>query len=44
VLCVADVASTPAVGAAMVAAFAAAGVPAEARDLAADNVGYVVEG
>jgi homoserine kinase len=44
VLCVADVASTPAVGAAMVAAFAVAGVPAEARDLAADNVGYVVEG
>jgi homoserine kinase len=44
VLCVADVASAPAVGAAMVAAFAAAGVPAEARDLAADNVGYIVEG
>jgi homoserine kinase len=44
VLCVADVASAPAVGAAMVATFAAAGVPAEARDLAADNVGYVVEG
>jgi homoserine kinase len=44
VLCVADVASAPAVGAAMVAAFATAGVPAEARDLAADNVGYVVEG
>jgi homoserine kinase len=44
VLCVASVASAPAVGAAMVATFAAAGVPAEARDLAADNVGYVVEG
>lgn len=44
VLCVADAVSAPSVGAAMVAAFAAAGVPAEARDLAADNVGYVVEG
>jgi homoserine kinase len=43
VLCVADAASAPAVGAAMIAAFAAAGVPSEVRDLAADNVGYVVE-
>lgn len=41
-VCTADVAA--AVSAAMVAAFAAAGVPSEARDLAADNVGYVVEG
>jgi homoserine kinase len=44
VLCVADAAAAPAVGAAMVAAFAAAGVPSEVRDLAADNVGYVIEG
>lgn len=44
VLCVAEAAAAGKVGAAMVAAFAAAGVPSEARDLAADNVGYVVEG
>lgn len=44
VLCVCDAANAAAVGAAMVAAFAAAGVPSEARDLAADNVGYVVGG
>ncbi len=44
VLCVADAASAAKVGEAMVAAFAAAGVPSEVRDLAADNVGYVVEG
>ncbi len=44
VLCVADAASAPRVGAAMEAAFAAVGVPAGVRDLAADNVGYVVEG
>ncbi len=44
VLCVSEAGAAVAVGAAMVAAFAAAGVPSEARDLAADNVGYVVEG
>lgn len=44
VLCVCTAEAAAAVGAAMVAAFAAAGVPSEARDLAADNVGYVVEG
>jgi homoserine kinase len=44
VLCVCEANTAAAVGAAMVAAFAAAGVPSEARDLAADNVGYVVEG
>jgi homoserine kinase len=44
VLCVADAGTAPQVGAAMLAAFADAGVPAEVRDLAADNVGYVVEG
>lgn len=44
VLCVCDASTAPAVGAAMVGAFAAAGVPSEVRDLAADNVGYVVEG
>jgi len=44
VLCVCEAGSAATVGAAMVAAFAAAGVPSEARDLAADNVGYVVEG
>jgi len=43
VLCVADAASAPQVSAAMQAAFAAVGVPSEVRDLAADNVGYVVE-
>ena len=43
VLCVAEAGAAPKVGAAMVAAFATAGVPSEARDLAADNVGYVVE-
>ena len=44
VLCVCEAGAAAAVGAAMVAAFAAVGVPSEARDLAADNVGYVVEG
>jgi homoserine kinase len=44
VLCVATPETAARVGAAMVAAFAAAGVPSEARDLAADNVGYVIEG
>lgn len=44
VLCVADAGAATRVGEAMVAAFAAAGVPSEVRDLAADNVGYVVEG
>jgi homoserine kinase len=44
VLCVAEAGTAAAVGAAMSAAFAAAGVPSEVRDLAADNVGYVVEG
>ncbi len=44
VLCVCEAGVAEAVGAAMVAAFGLAGVPSEARDLAADNVGYVVEG
>lgn len=44
VLCVCEAANAPAVGEAMVAAFAAAGVPSVTRDLAADNVGYVIEG
>lgn len=44
VLCVAEAGAAKKVGEAMVAAFAAAGVPSEVRDLAADNVGYVVEG
>ncbi len=44
VLCVCESAVASAVASAMVAAFAAAGVPSEARDLAADNVGYVIEG
>lgn len=44
VLCVCDAPVAAKVGAAMVAAFAAAGVPSEVRDLAADNVGYVIEG
>jgi homoserine kinase len=43
VLCVAERPAAAAVGAAMVAAFAGREVPSEARDLAADNVGYVVE-
>lgn len=44
VLCVCDASASPAVQAAMVAAFTAVGVPSVARDLAADNVGYVIEG
>jgi homoserine kinase len=44
VLCVSETAAAEKVGAAMRSAFAAAGVPSEIRDLAADNVGYVVEG
>ncbi len=44
VLCVCESGVADAVGAAMVAAFAAAGVPSEARNLAADNVGYVIDG
>lgn len=43
VLCVCEAGAAAAVGEAMKAAFAAAGVPSEARDLAADNVGYVIE-
>lgn len=43
VLCVAEAGSAPQVSAAMLAAFAAVGVPAEVRDLVADNVGYLVE-
>ncbi len=43
VLCVCHAPEAAAVAAAMRAAFAAAGVPSEARDLAADNVGYIVE-
>ncbi|MEY4490088.1 MAG: hypothetical protein RIQ79_2596, partial [Verrucomicrobiota bacterium] len=33
-----------AVGAAMLAAFAAEGIPSEVRDLCADNTGAVIEG
>lgn len=44
VLCVSEAAAAAAVGAAMQDAFKAAGVPSEVRDLAADNVGYVIEG
>ncbi|MCU0791979.1 MAG: homoserine kinase [Opitutaceae bacterium] len=44
VLCVSEAGAAKAVGEAMRAAFAAAGVPSEVRDLAADNVGYVIEG
>jgi homoserine kinase len=44
VLCVCEAGSAAAVGAAMAAAFTAVGVPSKVRDLAADNVGYVVEG
>lgn len=43
VLCVCQPDTAAATAAAMRAAFASAGVPSEARDLAADNVGYVVE-
>lgn len=44
VLCVCEAGASAATQAAMVAAFAAAGVPSQARDLCADNVGYVIEG
>lgn len=44
VLCVCEKSSAPAVAAAMQAAFAAVGIPSEARDLQADNTGAVVEG
>ncbi len=44
VLCVSEAAAAERVGAAMRDAFAAVGVPCEVRNLAADNVGYVVEG
>ena len=43
VLCVCEAAAAEKVGAAMREAFTAAAVPCEVRDLAADNVGYVVE-
>lgn len=43
VLCVAEAAAAPAVAAAMTAAFARAGVPAESRVLRADNDGLQVE-